>query len=523
MAHWWQTGIVYQIYPRSIQDSNDDGIGDLPGIIERLDYLQWLGVDAIWVSPFYPSPMKDFGYDVADYTDADPIFGTLSDAEQLIAEAHARNIKIIFDLVVNHTSDQHPWFLESRSSRDNPKRDWYMWADPKPDGSPPNNWLGHFDGESAWEWDEATEQYYYHTFLAEQPELNWRNPEMRAAMLDNMRFWFDRGVDGFRLDVSYRAMKDAELRDNPPNPAWEPGMDPFRRLLEPHTRNIPEIHTFNKWLREVADEYEERVLIGEISLPFEELVKHYGENNDELDLPFNFDLIHREWTAEEIRSSIADYEAALPEGAWPNYVLGNHDQHRFGSRTAPEQIRIGMMLLLTLRGTPTVYYGEEIGMLDGDIPLNRVQDPWEKNVPGLGLGRDPERTPMQWDASPQAGFTSEGVEAWLPIASGYTTINVNNERSEPASILMMTRSLIRLRRDHAALHLGGQTLLDAPEGVLAYERQVEGERFVVALNFRGEYTAFAAGDEGNIVFSTYMDLPPADSPLRPHEGLLLRI
>jgi alpha-glucosidase len=259
MQNWWEEAVVYQIYPRSYQDANGDGVGDLPGIIERLDYLAWLGITAIWISPCYPSPMADFGYDVSDYTGIHPLFGTLADMDRLIGEAHARHIKVILDFVPNHSSHQHPWFLESRSSRDNPKRDWYIWRDPAPAGPdgvrrPPNNWLNHFGGESAWEWDEQTGQYYLHLFLLEQPDLNWRNPEVREAMLNVMRFWFDKGIDGFRVDVSYKVMKDSAFRDNPPNPEWEPGMDPFWRLIQKFSENQPENHEFNRWLRGVADE-----------------------------------------------------------------------------------------------------------------------------------------------------------------------------------------------------------------------------------------------------------------------------
>jgi len=273
---WWQNGIIYQIYPRSFQDTIGNGIGDLPGITQRLDYLQWLGIDAIWISPIYPSPMADFGYDVLNYINIDPMFGQLADMDALLEAAHARGLRVVLDFVPNHSSDQHPWFIESRSSRDNPKRDWYIWRDPAPNGGPPNNWLCRFDGKSAWQWDDKRGQYYLHTFLKEQPDLNWRNPEVRATMLNVMRFWFERGIDGFRVDVSHRVLKDAQFRDNPPNPDWRVGMDPAKRMNEIYTRDTPENHEFNRWLREVADEYEARVLVGEITLPVEQLVKHYG-------------------------------------------------------------------------------------------------------------------------------------------------------------------------------------------------------------------------------------------------------
>jgi alpha-glucosidase len=532
MKNWWEEAIVYQIYPRSYQDANGDGVGDLPGIIERLDYLAWLGITAIWISPCYPSPMADFGYDVSDYTDIHPLFGTLADMDRLIGEAHARNIKIILDFVPNHSSHQHLWFLESRSSRDNPKRDWYIWRDPAPDGPdgvrrPPNNWLNHFGGESAWEWDELTGQYYLHLFLSEQPDLNWRNPEVRAAMLDVMRFWFDRAVDGFRVDVSYKTMKDSAFRDNPPNPEWEPGMDPFWRLIQKFSENQPDNHEFNRWLRGVADEYGDRVLIGEIYLPIPELVTHYGRH-DEFHLPFNFHLIHSEWDAAVIRNLIETYEAALPEDAWPNWVLGNHDQHRFATREGVAHARVGMMLLLTLRGTPTIYYGEEIGMEDGDIPLDKLVDPGELNAPGLGLGRDPERTPMQWDDSPNAGFSPPHVSTWLPVTNNYKLVNVAQQQEHPDSMLIFTRRLIALRQQSQALLKGRYRSLEAGEDVLAFVREADSERLVIVLNlgYNPRTWSIPADLVEEVILSTRLDggaeIADGQLYLRRHEGVILQ-
>ena len=527
MAYWWQREIVYQIYPRSFQDSNGDGVGDIVGIRRRLDYLKWLGVGAIWISPIYPSPMADFGYDVSNYVDIHPLFGTLEEMDALIAAAHQRKLRIILDFVPNHTSDQHPWFLASRSSRENPYRNWYIWRDPAPDGGPPTNWLSRFDGESAWSWDEQTGQYFLHSFLAEQPDLNWRNPAVKEAMLDVLRFWFDRGVDGFRVDVSYRVMKDPEFRDNPPNPDWEEGMDPSKRVIERYTKNTPDIHRFNRWLRQVADKYEERVLIGEINLPLDKLVDHYG-NNDEFHLPFNFRLIDVAWRAQDVRSLVERYEGLLPEGTWPNWVLGNHDQHRVASRIGSEQARVAMMLLLTLRGTPTLYYGDELGMVDVDVPPERVQDPWEKLTPGLGLGRDPERTPMQWSAEPNAGFCPPGVDPWLPLADDYSNRNVAVERARPTSMLHLTRRLISLRQSHPALRLGDYKTVPSAEGVFAYWRRAGAQRFVVLLNFTDapRLCALPEGIVGELQLSTYMDSPALLGTerfrLRPNEGLLLR-
>lgn len=483
MAAWWERGVVYQIYPRSFQDTNEDGIGDIPGIIQRLDYLQWLGVDALWISPMYPSPMADFGYDVSNYRDVHPMFGTLDDLDALIEAAHQRDLKILLDFVPSHTSDQHPWFIEARSSRDNPKRDWYIWKDPGPNGEPPTNWLSRFDGESAWEWDEATQQFYLHSFLAEQPDVNWRNEGLREAMLDVLRFWYRRGIDGFRVDVSYRAMKDDQFRDNPLNPNWQPGMDPHERLLETYTKDRPEIHMFNRWLREVTDEFDDRVLIGEINVKIERLVKHYGDN-DEFHLPFNFRLIFSDWTAEAVRDVAARYEAALPQGAWPNWVLGNHDQPRFASRVGSDQARLGMMLLLTLRGTPTLYYGDELGMVNGMIPPEKVADPWEKNVPGLG--RDPERTPMQWSSEAYAGFTAPDADPWLPAADNYPQVNVEAQREQPDSMLTLTQRLLTLRRESQALNIGDYLALESTEGIFAFQRQHGDEQYIIVLNFTHE-------------------------------------
>jgi alpha-glucosidase len=523
--HWWACGIIYQIYPRSFQDSNGDGVGDLPGIIERLDYLVWLGVDAVWLSPIYPSPMADFGYDVADFTGIDPMFGTLADFDRLLAETHRRGLKLILDFVPNHSSDRHPWFQQSRSSRDNPKRDWYIWRDPAPDGGPPNNWLAHFGG-SGWEWDEATGQYYYHAFLKEQPDLNWRNPDVVAAMHDVMRFWLDRGVDGFRVDVIWHLIKDDQFRDDPPNPGFEEGMWPYKRLLPVYTSDRPEVHDVVAGLRRVVDEYDDRVLIGEIYLPIERLVAYYGEDLRGAHLPFNFQLILTAWDARDIDRLIREYEAALPAAGWPNWVLGNHDNHRIASRVGQAQARVAAMLLLTLRGTPTLYYGDELGMRDVPIPPERIQDPWEKGVPGLGLGRDPERTPMQWSAEPHAGFTSG--TPWLPVAEDFTKVNVAAERVEPTSMLALYRTLIDLRRKEPALRIGGYEPVDAAGPVLAYLRRHQERRLLIALNFAAEpATVQMPTDGARILLSTHLDraVPIAADglQLRGNEGVIMEL
>jgi alpha-glucosidase len=525
-ATWWKHGIVYQIYPRSFQDSNGDGIGDLAGITGRLDYLVWLGVDAVWISPIFTSPMADFGYDVADYCGVDPIFGTLDDFDRLVAEAHERKLKVILDFVPNHTSDQHPWFLESRSSWESPRRDWYIWRDPAPGGGPPNNWISNFGG-SAWQWDEPTGQYYYHAFLKEQPDLNWRNPEVRHAMFDALRFWLRRGVDGFRVDVIWHLIKDEAFRDNPPNPGYQPGHPEIDRFLQVHSADQPQVHDVIAEMRGVLDEFPDRVLIGEIYLPLERLVAYYGQDLSGAHLPFNFQLIQTAWNAREIAGLIHEYEEALPEGGWPNWVLGNHDKPRIAARVGQAQARVAAMLLLTLRGTPTMYYGDEIGIGKVEIPQEAVQDPWEKNEPGLGLGRDPERTPMHWDGSRNAGFTNG--RPWLPLDPKALRCNVAALAEDPASILSLYRQIIWLRRRHHALSVGSYSPVAAEGDVLAYERRHRNERFLVALNLGQDpatVTLPDGFDGGTVVLSTDLDSEEqtigGDIRLRPNEGLVVQ-
>jgi alpha-glucosidase len=520
---WWKRAILYQVYPRSFQDSNDDGIGDLAGILAHLPYLAELGVDALWLSPIFPSPMADFGYDISDYTAIDPVFGTLADLDALVACAHASGLKLLLDLVPNHTSDQHPWFVESRASRASAKRDWYIWRDPAPGGGPPSNWLSEFGG-SAWEWDAASGQYYYHAFLAQQPDLNWRNREVRAAIYEVMRFWLRRGIDGFRIDVIWHLIKDDQFRDNPLNPAWAPGQPPTHRFVPLYTTDRPEVQDVIAEMRRVVDGFAGRVLIGEIYLPMERLVRYYGRDHPGLHLPFNFALLSAPWNAREIARIIDAYEAALPPGGWPNWVLGNHDRARIASRVGRAQARVAAMLLLTLRGTPTCYYGDEIAMYDVAIPTDRVRDPLEKNMPGLGLGRDGCRTPMQWDAGAFAGFSR--VEPWLPLAADFRAENVDNERKDPESTFNLYRALIRLRRRTAALVEGTYRPVHATGQILLYWREGARDRLLVALNFGDEpVRAELDGLRGRIALSTHCDR--ADEPvdrvvdLRPNEGVVV--
>jgi alpha-glucosidase len=439
---WWQTAVIYQVYPRSFQDSDGDGVGDICGIIQRLPYLVELGIDAIWLSPVFPSPMADFGYDISDYTGVHPLFGSMADLDRLIADAHALGIGLILDLVPNHTSVEHPWFVESRASRTNAKRDWYIWKDARPDGGLPNNWLSVFGGPG-WEHDAATGQFYYHTFLSAQPDLNWRNPEVRSAIYDAMRFWFSRGIDGFCVDAVWYVIKDEDFRDNPANPSYTPASPPDLALLPLYTADRPEMEDVIAEMRRVSDEFPGRLLIGELYLPIERLVAYYGRDLTGVHLPFNFTLLTATWGAEPLAKLIREYYAALPPGGWPNWVLGNHDGPRVATRVGPEQARIAAMLLLTLHGTPTIYCGEEIGMEQAQIPPDRVRDPVELNVPGFAMGRDGCRTPMQWDAGEHAGFSTGNP--WLPIGTDYKERNVDHQRVDPTSLFWFYRTLIALR------------------------------------------------------------------------------
>ena len=491
---WWQTAVVYQIYPRSFADSNGDGVGDLKGIEQRLDYLSnVLGIDAIWISPFYRSPMRDFGYDVADHTDVDPIFGTLADAEALIEAIHARGMRVILDFVANHTSDEHPWFKESRSSRDSAKRDWYIWRDPAPDGGPPNNWLASFGGR-AWTFDEQTGQYYLHSFLPSQPDLNWRNPEVVAAMHDVLRFWLERGVDGFRVDAAHFVGKDPELRDNPPAPEdhrfLHKPMGEYDTQLHIHDRGTPFAHEVYQAIRRLVDEYsidEERLLIGEMHLyDWNEWASYFGPNLDEFHLPYNFGLLNVEWRADAIRELVRAIENALPTGAWPNWVVGNHDESRVASRLGPDLARTAMLLLLTLRGTPTIYYGDELGFVDADVPPELQQDPWGLRMPGLNLSRDPARSPMLWTTGPNGGFTRPEVTPWLPTIDPQR-YSVEAQLGAPGSPLEFTRELLRLRKARPSLHAGSYRELDlGPRSVLAFQREHADETTLVLASLAPE-------------------------------------
>lgn len=492
MRSWWQRAVLYQIYPRSFADSNGDGVGDLRGILSRLDYLEWLGIEGIWLNPTFPSPNADWGYDVADYYGVDPELGTLEDLDRLIAEAGARGIRILLDLVPNHTSDRHPWFEDSRSSLEAARRGWYIWRDPKADGSPPTNWVSVFGGGSAWELDEGTGQYYLHHFLKEQPDLDLWNEDVRKAIDDVLRFWFDRGVAGFRIDVAHEVVKRLELVDDAE--AGHAGGHVDRA----------ETHRVHKRWRRVANTYDPpRILVGETWVDdLDELATFYGSGDDELHLAFNFPFAWAELTAGALRDVVEYTEAALPSGAWPVWMLSNHDMIRFPTRMAGEdeaKVRCALTALLTLRGTPFLYYGDELGLAQTDVPAERVRDIDD---------RDGARTPLPWT---RAGGWSD---PWLPL--GDTTRNVEDSRGDPGSTLCFTRELIALRRDREDLRDGAYESLPAPAGVWMYRR---GAGTVVALNLSDE--AARLDVEGSILLST--GEVRAARTLDPWQGIVLAL
>ncbi len=504
---WWHHAVVYEIYLRSFRDANGDGIGDLNGVGERVHYLaDTLGVDAIWITPFYPSPMADFGYDVSDHHDVDPLFGDLAAFDRLLASAHQAGLRVLIDFVPNHTSDRHPWFIESRSCRESARRDWYVWRDPKPDGSPPNNWLSVFGG-SAWTLDGRTGQCYLHSFLAEQPDLNWRNPAVRAAMLDTMRFWLDRGVDGFRIDAPLFMMKDPEERDNPPAVGGtlqvHKSRGAYDAQLHLYDQGHPDIQGVFRDMRALLDRYEPvRTSLAELH-EFDpiRLGGFYGADKDGLHMPANFGLMKAPWTAAGVRGAVDGVEAGIPVGAWPNWVLGTHDDTRLATRLGARGARQAAVLLLTLRGSPTLYYGDELGMLEAEILPERRHDPWGMREPALG--RDGCRTPMPWSAGPNAGFTP-APEPWLPVGEDAAGRNVEAQLGDHDSILALYRRLLRLRRASPALREGAYRSLDGvPAACFVYERYTGAERAVVAINFSDEPRAFEHPDlPGRIAAST---------------------
>ncbi len=505
-APWWQRSVFYQIYPRSFADSSGDGVGDLAGIESRLDHLSWLGVDAIWLSPFFRSPMADFGYDVSDYCDVDPAFGDLAAFDSLLAACHARNIRMIIDWVPAHTSIEHPWFVEARRSREDPRRDWYVWRDPGPDGALPNNWRAAFlDRPPTWTLEEGTGQLYLHSFLAEQPDLNWANPDLRAAMHETLRFWLDRGVDGFRADVIHNIGKDPALPDVEPKLA-----------AIPHCalNDVPVTHEYLREIRKLLDGYPGgRMMIGEVFLLHTEQVAPYYGKGDELHLSFNFPPLFAEWGAGAWRDCVDKTTSVLdPVDAWPTWVLSNHDQKRQRTRYGSDaRARAAAVLLLGLRGSPFLYMGEELGLEDAVVPEHRVVDPG---------GRDGCRAPIPWSAGGDRGWAGD---PWLPWPPDADARSVESLRDDPGSILHLYRRLLSARRESAALCLGDQRFLDAPEGVLAWERTHGGDRRVVAVNFRDEPAALdvGAGRIVSVASDGRAEGDAFDGRLGPDEALVL--
>ena len=514
---WWKRGAIYQIYPRSFADTDGDGVGDLRGVIERLDHLSDLNVAAIWLSPFYPSPMADFGYDVKDHRDVDPLFGSLADFDDLVEQSHSRGIRVVVDFVPNHTSDEHPWFCESRTSRANPKRDWYVWRDGPEPGVPPNDWRSTFASVGrAWSWDDATGQWYLHSFLPQQPDLNWDNPDVEAAMHDVLRFWCERGVDGFRIDVVHKIAKDPELRD--PLPGEPVTWEDWR----------PAIHERLRRLRAVVDAYPDRMLVGEVYLLDLERIVAYVNTGDELHLAHNFVFLHLPWDAAAFRGAIDTFEALSSKSAWPAWFLANHDHPRVASRFGPRQARAVLLMLYALRGTPFVFQGEELGLPDAEIPPEAVVDV---------DGRDPERAPIPWrppsTAGPGAGFTTGAP--WLPVTSTAEELSVERQAADPHSTLALTRRLAVLRASEPALQTGDQDSIEAGENVLAWLRlgvNDHGTRLLALVNFNeherdfdcppdlvGDARLELSTDPGRGEGRVALD----ELRLRPAEGLILRL
>ncbi|HEV3132172.1 MAG TPA: alpha-amylase family glycosyl hydrolase [Acidimicrobiales bacterium] len=482
---WWQSGVLYQIYVRSFADSNGDGVGDLPGVIGHLDYLQWLGVDGIWLSPITVSPNADWGYDVADYLAVDPEIGTEDDVDRLIAEAKRRHIRVLLDLVPSHTSERHPWFVDARSSRTAPHRDWYVWVDPKPDGSAPNNWVSSFGG-AAWTLDATTDQYYLHNHLREQPDLNWWNDEVRQEFDGILVHWLARGVSGFRIDVCNGMIKDALLRDNPPARDSDPLDVRIFGQRPVYNGNRPEVHEVIRRWRTLADVYPGSVLVGETPVPeIETLANYYGTGDDELHLAFNFPFINAPLEAEALRAIVEATEKALPAGSWPVWTGSNHDMSRFATRWAggdAAKARVALVMLLCLRGTPVLYQGDEIGLVDTDVPHDQLRDPLGVAYWPAYAGRDAMRTPMPWRDTPGGGFTDPEVQPWLPFGD-LSAFNVHDQRDDPTSMLTLARDIIALRRDAPGLQTGPYRSLDAPRGAWVWSR---GDRIAVALNMASE-------------------------------------
>ncbi|MGM0614584.1 MAG: alpha-glucosidase family protein [Pseudomonadota bacterium] len=491
---WWRGGVIYQIYPRSFMDSRGDGIGDLQGITNKLEYVASLNVDGIWLSPFFTSPMLDFGYDISNYRDVDPMFGTLEDFKALLEKAHSLGLKVMIDQVISHTSDQHPWFQESRQNRTNPKADWFVWADPKPDGTPPNNWLSIFGGP-AWTFDSRRQQYYLHNFLTSQPDVNFHNPEARQAQLDNMRFWLELGVDGFRLDTVNFYYHDQQLRNNPPVPSGEsktlgaPETNPYTWQRHVYDISRPENLDFLKELRALMDEYPGTTTVGEIGddNPLERMAE-YTAGGDKLHMAYTFDLLNKPHSAAYLREVITRFQQ-LAGDAWPCWATSNHDVVRSATRWGAEEDpraypKVVTAMLLSLRGSVCLYQGEELGLPEADVSYDRIQDPYGKVLWPEFKGRDGCRTPMPWNNGLHAGFSV--VEPWLPVDPRHLGLAVSHQQHDPQSVLSATAQLLAFRRQHPALFDGDIALVDVGEDLLGFIRQSAGEKILCVFNLTGK-------------------------------------
>lgn len=487
LTPWWREAIIYQVYPRSFLDTNGDGVGDLPGITAKLDYIAALGADIVWISPFFTSPMKDFGYDVSDYCDVDPLFGNLADFDALVAKAHSLGLKIMIDQVLSHTAEVHPWFVESRKSRDNPKADWYVWADPAPDGNPPNNWLSVFGG-SSWQWDTRRKQYYLHNFLVSQPDMNFHHPEVQQAHLDNLRFWLQRGVDGVRMDACNFHFHDPELRSNPPavnrDTATVSDVNPYGMQSHVYDKTRPENLAFLQKIRALLDEFG-AVSIGEVGADDNlKVMADYTADGDKLHMAYSFNLLTPVFTAAYIRNQVEEFEARV-RGGWASWSVGNHDVMRVMSRwggdnPTPAVARLVLAMQLALKGTPCLYQGDELALVEADVPFELLQDPYGITFWPEFKGRDGCRTPMPWDATaPHAGFTSG--QPWLPVAESHVGASASVQESDPDSTLNFARRLIHWRRQQPQLTRGEIKFFDAPEPVLALQRDLAGHPSIVAV------------------------------------------
>ncbi|WP_065752751.1 alpha-amylase family glycosyl hydrolase [Bradyrhizobium paxllaeri] len=520
---WWRDAVIYEVAAISFQDSNGDGYGDLPGLLQRIDYLKWLGVGAVWLTPVYKSPDQDFGYDISDFSAIDARYGTMDDFDRVKEALHEAGIKLVLDFVPNHTSDRHVWFHESRVSRDNPKADWYVWAEAGANGGPPNNWLSRFGG-SGWEWCESRRQFYYHSFLPSQPDLNWRNEQVRRAMAGVLRLWLDRGVDGFRVDASAVLIKDDLLRDNPADPEAGDSTPPPQRYTPVFTDDRPEAMGCIEYIRSILDEYDARLLCGEVQGKTDRIGHFYGNDKPRLHLPLNFALLDTEWNAIALQATIDAYFNAIPDGGWPNFVIGGHDKRRVATKLGQAQARILAMLLMTIRGTPIIFAGDEIGSQQVKIPPEKIRDPFEKFVKGFGLNRDPERAPLRWDATERGGFTTG--DPWLPLSED-RSCSIETARRDERSLLHLYRELIALRGCEPCLLRGEYLPMRAHNDIFSFARVLDQVQILVGLNLCREPRLWEWRGNGIRLMTSYLDREQAKlvgpTHLRPNEGLVIKL